>query len=53
MSYTFTNVRANHTIQAVFVPDTEPPTPTPTGDDNVRMYVKLDGVWVPLFEETN
>lgn len=38
---------SNVIIVATFVQDT-PPTPTP-GGDNIKMYVKLNGIWVPLF----
>ena len=42
MSYTFSNVRSNHRIRAVFEP-IEPVV------EDVKMYVKMNGVWVPLF----
>lgn len=44
--YTFSNVTSAHTISAEF---TE--SPTPVEDEIVRMFIKVNGTWVPLFEE--
>lgn len=41
---TFNNVTSNHTIEATFVRE-----PSPPGDEYMRMFVKRDGVWIPLF----
>lgn len=46
--YTFTNVTANHTITAEFEEDEPSPTPTPP-TSNIRLFIKQNGVWVPLF----
>ena len=45
-TYTFENVTGDHTIEATFAPNT-----TPTEDEIVRMFIKMNGIWVPLFEE--
>jgi hypothetical protein len=42
--YTFQNVTGDHTISAEFEESTEP---TPTG--GIRMFIKQNGVWKPLF----
>ncbi len=41
---TFGQIISNHTIEATFVRE-----PSPPGDEYMRMFVKRDGVWVPLF----
>lgn len=55
-TYTFNNITENHTIRAVFEVDggvdpTPTPTPTPTESEVVKLYVKLNGVWVPCFTQ--
>lgn len=46
-TYTFENVTVDHTIEATFKQDVGP-----TEDEIVRMFIKMNGVWVPLFEES-
>lgn len=45
-TYTFENVTEDHTIEATFEQDIGP-----TEDEIVRMFIKQNGVWIPLFEE--
>lgn len=47
--YTFENVTTDHTITVEFEAVT-PPTPTPV--NGIKMFVKENGQWVPLFEDT-
>lgn len=49
MSYTFADVTSPHTIKAVFVRESPGPTPTVTG--GTKVYLKVNGAWVPLFSE--
>lgn len=46
--YTFQNVTADHTISVTFEESTGP-----TEDEIVRMFIKQNGVWIPLFEEVS
>ena len=44
--YTFTDVGANHTISAEFEEET-----TPTVGSIVRIFLKVNNSWVPLFTD--